>query len=430
MPSSPRNAICLVIDGLHAGYLGPYGNTWLSTPHWDRLASESILFDFAFIDSPDLAKLCRSYWSGVHAACRDPAAGGRWQTLASRLESAGINSILVTDDPAVAEHPLAQDFGELLCVAGRDAATVPPLADTIEETALARFFGRVLGRIEELTEPFLMWVHCGTLGSVWDAPLSWRQALMDEELDDQEKPGTFGALGETAPPGGRLSSDFDPDELLVLRRAYAAQVQVLDACLGAFDQSLSDTGLVNRALVAVAGARGFPLGEHRRLGWTEIDLHEELIHLPWLMRFPDRLGASSRTPALVQPPDLAMTLATWFGMPGEADSESIGRDLAPLARGEVDELRDRVLIVASDQSRALRTPAWLLRRSAPATSAAVQVELFVKPDDRWEVNEVRDRCPAVAAELEERLDELAVRLEFSQAGKLEPLSDAALRGLE
>jgi hypothetical protein len=58
------------------------------------------------------------------------------------------------------------------------------------------------------------------------------------------------------------------------------------------------------------------------------------------------------------------------------------------------------------------------------------VELFVKPDDRWEMNEVRDRCPAIAAELEERLDELADGRGLSQSGPLSPLSDAALGGLE
>ena len=32
------NVICLVIDGLQAGYLGCYGNSWLPTPGFDQLA--------------------------------------------------------------------------------------------------------------------------------------------------------------------------------------------------------------------------------------------------------------------------------------------------------------------------------------------------------------------------------------------------------
>src|SRR5262245_10609909 len=72
MPDRPRNAICLVIDGLHAGYLGAYGNTWLATPHWDRLACEAVVFDSAFVDTPQVERLYRSYWLGLHAGCLAP----------------------------------------------------------------------------------------------------------------------------------------------------------------------------------------------------------------------------------------------------------------------------------------------------------------------------------------------------------------------
>ena len=67
------NAICLVIDRLHAGYVGAYGNTWIETSAMNRLASQSFLLDQAVVDSPDLDRLYRSYWQGWHAACPPPA---------------------------------------------------------------------------------------------------------------------------------------------------------------------------------------------------------------------------------------------------------------------------------------------------------------------------------------------------------------------
>ncbi len=63
------NVICLVIDRLHAGYLGAYGNTWTSTPALDRFAAESFVFDRAIIDSPQLDLIYRSLWLGLHALC-------------------------------------------------------------------------------------------------------------------------------------------------------------------------------------------------------------------------------------------------------------------------------------------------------------------------------------------------------------------------
>ena len=49
-----RSAIILVVDRLGAGHLGPYGNTWVETPALNRLAAESVLFELAITDSPQL----------------------------------------------------------------------------------------------------------------------------------------------------------------------------------------------------------------------------------------------------------------------------------------------------------------------------------------------------------------------------------------
>ena len=69
------NAICLLIDGLNAGYLGCYGNASIGTPEFDRLASESFVLDQAILDSPT----CRAL-SGVlvgDSCALEPAALGR-----------------------------------------------------------------------------------------------------------------------------------------------------------------------------------------------------------------------------------------------------------------------------------------------------------------------------------------------------------------
>src|SRR4029078_749424 len=106
---SQCNIVCLGISRLHVGYLGAYGNTWIRTPAFDRLAAESFVFDRATIDSPDLAIQYRSLWLGVHALCPESRAAGR-PTLIERLNTSGYRSVLLTDEPIVAEHPLAARF--------------------------------------------------------------------------------------------------------------------------------------------------------------------------------------------------------------------------------------------------------------------------------------------------------------------------------
>ena len=64
---NPRNAVVLVVDRLGAGNLGPYGNTWIDTPQFNRLAMESLLCEFALSDCPCLSTAYRAYWHGGHA---------------------------------------------------------------------------------------------------------------------------------------------------------------------------------------------------------------------------------------------------------------------------------------------------------------------------------------------------------------------------
>ena len=96
-----RRAVVLVIDRLGAGYLGPFGNTWIDTPCFNQLASQSLLVDQAWIDSPQLHSLYRTLWQGGHAAF-EHSQGDR--CLSEIIRAAGHPSCLITDEPEVAEQ--------------------------------------------------------------------------------------------------------------------------------------------------------------------------------------------------------------------------------------------------------------------------------------------------------------------------------------
>ncbi len=118
MDLEQARAVVVVLDGLGAGWLGPYGNTWIETPSFNLLASQSCLMEQAIIETPQLERMYDSIWSGQHAAHPEPLTDSRWGLL-SRLAQAGRSSLLVTDEPACAEHPLADGFDRTLWVAAR-----------------------------------------------------------------------------------------------------------------------------------------------------------------------------------------------------------------------------------------------------------------------------------------------------------------------
>jgi hypothetical protein len=396
------NALLLTIDRLHIGYLGAYGNAWIGTEALDRLAAGGFVFDQCFVDSPDLERLCRSWWLGRHAL----APGGEMSDhIARQLAGRGIHTALITDDPTVARHPLAAGFDELVDL---DFPDPQAAAGADEETHLAQCFSSLIGWLETADEPFLAWCHLRGLGAAWDAPLARREFYADE--DDP-------TLAEfVRVPSQLLAREFDPDELLGITQAYAGQVALLDACIEAFDETLESLALPGPTLLGLLSARGFPLGEHCRVGDVDQALHMELVHVPLILRVPGEQTAG-RSQGLVQPTDLAGTLLDWFGV------APCGASLLPLIRGEAEPPRDRLLIAGREHERAIVTPSWYLRDVVPP-------ELFVRPDDWWQATNVSNRCAETVEGLQRIRAECEQALQSGDTAPLPPLDHVLLHGLE
>jgi hypothetical protein len=396
---SQCNVICLAIDRLHAGYLGAYGNTWIQTPAFDRLAASSLVFDRATLDSPDLSRQYRSFWLGLHALCPESRAAGR-ATLIERLNTSGYRSVLLTDEPLVAEHPLASQFEERVVIGSDRVEGGAALAPAVEETDAARFFAAACDCLESPREPFFLWLHTRTLGRIWDAPIEFRERYRDE--DDPP------AYHLAAVPNRLLPENFDPDELLAMTHAYAGQMTLLDQLLGSFLEALDEMGAAASTQFVCFSPRGFPLGEHRRVGPCDEAIYSELVHVPWILSFRNGNKPTGRWQSLVQPADLCATILEQCRIDSEGQlTAGEGSSILPLVRGQPAAAFDRACIVAPGAQRGIIVPAWSMRLSEGPLQAAdgtatqtARVELFAKPDDWFEVNEVSDRCPEIALQLE------------------------------
>ena len=94
------------------------------------------------------------------------------------------------------------------------------------------------------------------------------------------------------------------------------------------------------------------------------------------------------------------------------------RSLLPLAQNKPLTVRDRICFAQGDEA-AIRTESWHLR--VPGDGAAP--ELFVKPDDRFEKNEVADRCPEIVSGLVDALQVARQLPPESPPATLAPLAD-------
>src|SRR4051812_10324425 len=122
--SAPMNVIVVVCNGLHLGFLGAYGNSWIETPNLDRLAAEGVIFDHHFAENLTTIPTRRSWWTGRYSF-PDPDQG--WTPLRpdelilpDRLSDKGVRTAMVSDVPFLREagNGFGRGFDEVVWVRG------------------------------------------------------------------------------------------------------------------------------------------------------------------------------------------------------------------------------------------------------------------------------------------------------------------------
>lgn len=316
------NVIVFVLRGCPAGWLGAYGNEWVATPNLDRLAAESVVFDRHISVEPT----------------RD-AANREWLRAAKQD---GLHAVFVRAN--YPDNDSSDSFYAEWCEVF-DAR--PQEADASPLDSLIRELPNMLDRVA-IHPNWQIWIDVDRLLPPWEVPQEVFEAYIADEGEELEK---IEPLSDPAP------GSFDNTDLAAwewLRSSFAAVVTALDAELGSLFDLMREGGLDRTATWVVTSDFGYPLGEHGRIGPEGSELHEELVHLPLIMRQPNGHEAGRRVDSFTQ------------HIPTIADAS--GSDHAISRFGE---------------SGSIRTREWSLIVSPEGSP-----KLYVKPDDRWEVHDV------------------------------------------
>jgi arylsulfatase A-like enzyme len=388
-------AVVLIARGLHLGYIGCYGNEWIQTQTMDRMAAEGVVFDQHYADEPVAAAAERAWLTGCY---RFPRAKGEEESTFPgaanfflSFAEHGVETYLISDDrdSSLGTAPVGWQHCHLIRSAWGTA---------MPEQMLAAL-GKALDRLTSCQE-WLLRLDLGILLPPWDIPDEFRDLYALEEESDES--------GRSSPPANVASGEREETEDLAsteLPNRYAAAVTFLDAAMGQILQELHRHGLLDELLILLTSDRGQKLGEDMLRPGSRLSLHEELVHIPLILRLPGKAEAGRRIAALTQPVDLLPTLLETFGLPLPAVH---GGSLLPLARGERKQIRDYACSgfrTGENVEWALRSADWTLLSPASSRSSdsLPESELYVKPDDRWEVNNVRHHQLDVAERLEETL---------------------------
>jgi arylsulfatase A-like enzyme len=383
----PANILVVVVDGLRASALGAYGNTTFSTPSLDQFAAESLLFDWCYAGSPELSEIYRALWYSVSRA-DEPARGS--PSLPGLFDEHGYATLLFSGEPELNGLAAEVGFGDIHCCADQLQSRNSKATD-LSETALSIFFATAADKIREqsaASKPQFVWLHTRGMYGPWDAPLDLQEALLDET----DPP----PIASVTPPDFHTNAGDDPDAVFRYSCAYAAQIMAFDACWAEFITPMLASS-PDEWLVIFMGARGFPLGEHQRVGGVDSRLYADQLHVPWLIRFPDGLAGLARVNGLTSHVDVLPTIAEWLNPGAKLESKAFeGLSALQFASGSTRSWRS-ALCSKSTTSHAIRTESWCLREDVDASKSSP--ELYVRPDDRWEANDVAKLLPDTVEEL-------------------------------
>jgi arylsulfatase A-like enzyme len=293
-----------------------------------------------------------------------------------------------------------------------------------ENTGVARTVKTAIDWLERRggeKDPFVLWLDLFSPHGPWDPPQPYRDQYVTVEPDEFEA-GEEGDLVEEEPgdeddeiaiedvaalidvPAGAVGDVLSEAELFRLRRTYAGTVSLVDRWLGELFEAMRRMGRMDDTLVIFTSDQGEPLGEHGFVRRFRPWLYEELIHTPLIIRMPGGRHGGIRHQALVQTVDILPTIASALGLPpiGDDPAPIHGHDLLALIRGEQTKLRDFACMGMDVAEFAIRTHLWHLVvpmvESDPEEPRSP--ELFRKPEDRWDQNNVIEQNVEVAEHLE------------------------------
>ncbi|HTI49314.1 MAG TPA: sulfatase-like hydrolase/transferase [Planctomycetaceae bacterium] len=297
------NLLLITLDTTRADRLGCYGFPSARTPALDALASGGVLCEEAHTVMPLTLPAHAALFTGRYPAENGMEMNGRGrldetiETLAELLEGQGYAT-----GAFVASFVLDRKFGldQGFQVYDDDFAADRQLTDSMQRQRSGA--GVVDAALRWLSgqskAPFFCWVH------LYDphAPYETHAALFGEQFAG---------------------------------RPYDAEIAYADLQVGRLFDFLDHRGLRQETLVVVAGDHGEGLGDHleRTHGST---LYREILRVPLIWRFPDRLSAGRRLETRVSLVDVSPTILDLLGI-ADSRTKSGQSFRAALEGGEADD---------------------------------------------------------------------------------------------
>lgn len=372
LPSNRTSVVLISIDSLRADYCSVYGYRpefapqESTTPFLERMAAEGVLFENASASTSWTLPSHMSLLTGM--ACKEHGVRSRnfmlqpgTENLAGRLRRAGYVTGGFYSGPFLhGSWGFAEGFDHYApaspylsrleaseAIASDERGALGALHKASHDDSLCS--ERVvdaglewLAEDERYERPFFLFLHLWDPHYDYQPPEEYARMFVDE--------GYEGEVDGTNFMDGRKK--WQGADLRQFQALYAAEIRYTDDQIARLFAQLEEWGIADDVVFAVTSDHGEEFYEHGNKGHQKT-LFEEVMHIPMLIRAPDRVPAGERLPQTVSLYDLGSTLLELAGVPDWQGRT--GRSFADLWK---DGGEDREVVMDLAMQPANRWSAW------------------------------------------------------------------------
>jgi arylsulfatase A-like enzyme len=320
----PKHIILIMVDSLRADHTSAHGYFRQTTPNLDALvASKGVRFDPAISTAP---WTCPSV-AAVHTGRNPTSLGFSFETMGHTLPDSA--NTLAEYLQKAGYHTAG--FSTTYCTQGRlgfsqgfdlydDTFSNRPsnhkaLAAEVNQHILAWLDNEWLSQ-SPAESPLFLFIYYFDPHVCYDPPPPYDQHY-DSGYNGPLTPQGFG-IGQPV-----VSGEIEPNARDVehLQALYDGEISYWDENLGKMITALEERHLMDNTLFVVTADHGEMFGEHQK--WTHMSsLYEEVLRVPFMMRYDGIIPAGTRILGPVQNYDLMPTILDWAGIPIPEDLQA------------------------------------------------------------------------------------------------------------
>lgn len=351
------NILLIVLDTTRAQNLSCYGYSKETSPNLERIAEEGVLFSNAISNSswtlPAHASLFTGTYPSTHLVNNwNDKLSENLVTMAQFFRDMGYQNIAINNNSWINDQfGLERGFDVFLKmwlffqtsndlnIISRSIKHLNPIRKLqivtkriLKGNALLNLINGVYGKLlynrydlggkrivkafenwlhrnRDIRKPFFMFINLLET----HLPYKPRPDYLTRFLDDKYTLKQVKRLRQEPLPyivgvEKKHKNDFE-----ILTALYDAEINYLDSLIGSIYNILSKSKLLKNTILVIVGDHGENIGEHNLMSHFYC-LYDTLIHIPFIMHFPEELPKAKTHTEVVQLSDIFPTLAAIVGL--------------------------------------------------------------------------------------------------------------------